>query len=69
MLRGFIFDVEGNGFRLEDLHAEKFKYLVRFRSEPLTLFAFIRNSTLKDGTAAVYGTPPANLDLSTVVMY
>ena len=63
-----IFSVYANGFRLEDLHARDFKYLIWCDNPPPT-FAFIRNSTLKDGNGAVMGTPPPFLDLSTFITY
>lgn len=63
-----VFSVYANGFRLEDLHVTDFKYLIWCDNPPPT-FAFIRNSTVKDGSGAVMGTTPSFLDLSSFINY
>ena len=63
-----IFEVGREGFYLEGLHTDGFKFFIKFQT-PAPKFAFIRNSTLKGGTNAATGGTPAYFDLSTVVMY
>ena len=68
MNQDYMFEVSKDGFLLDGLNAEGFKQLVKF-SQPPPRFAFIRNSTLKGGTAPTTGGTPQFLDLSTVVVF
>ena len=68
MTQDYLFEVSADGFLLEGLNTEGFKNFVKF-SQPPPRFAFIRNSTLKGGTAPTIGGTPPYLDLATVVLY